>query len=50
MSAHRYSAASSNVPNSSVVQIAFDSDEAPVHCGYCDTNGSCTVGLYLFDS
>jgi hypothetical protein len=50
MSGHQQSTASSNVPTSSVVQIAFDSDVEPDHCGYCNTNGSCTVGLYLFDS
>lgn len=28
------------------VRIAFDSDPEPHHCGYCNTNGSCTAGLY----
>jgi len=34
----------SNVP-SSIVQIAFDSNPTPHHCGYCNTNGSCTAGV-----
>jgi hypothetical protein len=40
----------SNVSSSSVVQIAFDSNPTPHHCGYCNTNGSCTAGLCLSSS
>jgi hypothetical protein len=42
--------AASNVPPSSTVQIAFDSNPTPHHCGYCNTNGSCTAGLCLSSS
>ncbi len=31
---------------SSIVQIAFGPNEDPVHCGYCNTDGSCSAGLY----
>jgi hypothetical protein len=48
MSNHRLS--TSNVPSSSAVQIAFDSNPTPHHCGYCNTNGSCTAGLCLSSS
>lgn len=48
MSNHRQS--TSNVSSSSVVQIAFDSNSTPRHCGYCNTDGSCTAGLYLSSS
>lgn len=44
MSSRRHGA--SNTSSSSVVQIAFDSNSTPHHCGYCNTNGSCTAGLY----
>jgi hypothetical protein len=48
MSNHRLS--TTNVPSSSAVQIAFDSNPTPHHCGYCNTNGSCTAGLCLSSS
>lgn len=32
---------------STAVQIAFDANPTPHHCGYCDTNGSCSAGLHL---
>lgn len=37
------SASSQNL--STAVQIAFDSNPTPHHCGYCDTNGSCSAGV-----
>jgi hypothetical protein len=41
-----------STPNvsSSIVQLAFDSNPTPQHCGYCNTNGSCTAGLCLSSS
>ena len=48
MSSHRQSA--SNVPSSSTVQLAFDSNSTAHHCGYCNTDGSCTAGLSLSSS
>jgi hypothetical protein len=50
MSTHRQGASSSNASSSSVVELAFDSDPTPHHCGYCNTNGSCTAGLCLSSS
>ncbi|CAF1231171.1 unnamed protein product [Adineta ricciae] len=38
--------ASNRQSTATTVQIAFDSDPEPHHCGYCNTNGSCTAGLY----
>ena len=40
----------SNSSSSSAVHIAFDSNVEPHHCGYCNTNGSCTAGSYLSSS
>ncbi|CAF1223886.1 unnamed protein product [Rotaria sordida] len=46
MSTHRHDASSiSNVSSSSIVQIAFNSNPTPHHCGYCNTDGSCSAGL-----
>ncbi|CAF2520543.1 unnamed protein product [Rotaria sp. Silwood2] len=51
MSTHRHDASSiSNVSSSSIVQIAFDLNPIPHHCGYCNTDGSCSAGLYLTSS
>ncbi|CAF4615337.1 unnamed protein product [Rotaria sp. Silwood1] len=52
MSTHGHRASSiSNVPSSSsVVQIAFEQNPTPHHCGYCKTDGSCSAGLYLSSS
>ncbi len=49
MFTYRDDASSSNIPPSSVVQIAFNPNEEPGHCGYCNTNGSCSVGSYAFN-
>ncbi|CAF4697984.1 unnamed protein product, partial [Rotaria socialis] len=40
MSTHRHDASSS-----SHVQIAFEPNSTPHHCGYCKTDGSCTAGI-----
>jgi hypothetical protein len=53
MSNRRYGASntsSSSSSSSSIVQIAFDSNPTPHHCGYCNTNGSCSAGLCLSSS
>lgn len=38
------------VNTSTSVQIAFASDPTPHHCGYCNTDGSCSAGVYLSTS
>ncbi|CAF3705709.1 unnamed protein product [Adineta steineri] len=41
----------SNVSSSTTsVQIAFETDPTPHSCGYCNTDGSCTAGLYVSSS
>jgi arginine-tRNA-protein transferase len=45
MSTRRHVASNNSL--SSVVQIAFDSNPTSHHCGYCNTDGSCSAGLYL---
>lgn len=37
----------SSTTSSSHIQIAFDSEPSPSHCGYCNTDGSCTAGSCL---
>lgn len=36
--------------SSSSVQLAFQSNPTPHHCGYCNTDGNCTAGLCLMTS
>jgi hypothetical protein len=51
MSNRRHGASNtSSSSSSSIVQIAFDSNPTPHHCGYCNTNGSCSAGLCLSSS
>ena len=38
-----------NGASASTVQIAFDANPIPHHCGYCNTDGSCSAGLSPYD-
>lgn len=50
MSTRRLNAASISSSSTSCIQIAFETNPTPHHCGYCNTDGSCTAGLYLSSS